>query len=141
MKHKKTIKNIVRTIIIVVIILLAAIFSLSYRITKNKDWEEDMINTIKEKTNTQENINYVNYYNNYYIYKTDNNVVVLNNEYQEVEKFKLGDLADNKDNYEIIYKTKKLMYENSIIEKNKVTYEYYDAKTYKKISSTALEKK
>lgn len=141
MKHKNTIINIIKIAIIIVIILFIAIFSLSYRITKNKDYEEDMLKTIKEKTKTQENINYVNYYNNYYIYKTDNNVVVLNNEYQEIEKFKISDLAENKNNYEIIYKTKKLMYENSIIEKNKVTYEYYDAKTYKKISSTTLEKK
>ena len=80
MKHKKTIINIVKIAIIIVIILLAVIFSLSYRITKNKDYEENILKTIKEKTKTQENINYVNYYNNYYIYKTDNNVVVRNNE-------------------------------------------------------------
>ena len=140
MKHKKAITSIIKIIAIIIVVLLTAIFSLSYRITKNKDWEENVIKTIKDKTNTQEKINYINYYNNYYIYKTDNNVVVLNNEYQEVEKFKSSDLAENKDNYELIYKTKKLMYEKSIIEKNKVTYEYYDAKTYQKISSTTLEK-
>ena len=49
-------------------------------------------------------------------------------------------LADNINNYELIYKTNKLMYENTTIKKNKVIYDYYDSKTYKKISSTTLEK-
>ena len=57
-----------------------------------------------------------------------------------LSKHIVKDLAENTNNYELIYKTNKLMYENTTIKKNKVIYDYYDTKTYKKISSTTLEK-
>ena len=46
---------------------------------------------------------------------------------------------NSKDDFELIYRTNKLMYEDTTVKDNKVTYDYYDANTYKKISSTTLE--
>lgn len=139
MKNLKTIKNIIKIIIIVIILILVGVFSLSYTITKNNNYKEEIMKNINTHYQTDEAITYANFYNNYYILTTKNNVVVLNNEYQEVEKQDLNKLAKNTNNYEIIYKTNKIMYENTITKKNKVTYEYYDAKTYKQLSSTTLE--
>jgi hypothetical protein len=140
MKNKRTITNIIRIVVIIIIIILVGVFSLSYTITKNDNYQEKLIKTISDNYQVNDSITYANLYNNYYVFTTKNNVIVLNKEYKEVEKKDINDLASNTNNYELVYKTKKLMYENTIIKKNKVIYEYYDAKTYKKISTTTLEK-
>jgi hypothetical protein len=140
MKNKRTITNIIRIVVIIIIIILVGVFSLSYTITKNDNYQEKLIKTISDNYQVDDSITYANLYNNYYVFTTKNNVIVLNKEYKEVEKKDINDLASNTNNYELVYKTKKLMYENTIIKKNKVIYEYYDAKTYKKISTTTLEK-
>ena len=134
------IKNIIRIILIVVILVLAIIFSLSYIINKNNDYQEDITKNIKEHYNVDSDITYSNAYGNYYIFTTKNNVIVLNKEYEEVLKEDINTLADNKEGYELIYKTKTLMYEKTTIQDNKVIYTYYDAKTYKELSKTELEK-
>lgn len=134
------IKNIIRIILIVVILALAIIFSLSYIINKNNDYQEDITKNIKEHYNVDGEITYSNAYGNYYIFTTKNNVIVLNKEYEEVLKEDINTLADNKEGYELIYKTKTLMYEKTTIQDNKVIYTYYDAKTYKELSKTELEK-
>jgi hypothetical protein len=140
MKNKRTITNIIRIVVIIIIIILVGVFSLSYTINKNDNYQEKLIKTISDNYQVDDSITYANLYNNYYVFTTKNNVIVLNKEYKEVEKKDINDLASNTNNYELVYKTKKLMYENTIIKKNKVIYEYYDAKTYKKIATTTLEK-
>ena len=136
----KNIKKILRIAIIVVVIILIGIFSLSYTINKNDRYKENIIKNIQNNYQVNNNITYANFYGNYYIFTTKTNVIVLTKEYQEVLKEDIKDLAENTNNYELIYKTNKLMYENTTIKKNKVIYDYYDTKTYKKISSTTLEK-
>ena len=79
-------------------------------------------------------------YGNYYIFTTKNNVIVLNKEYKEILKEDIEKISKNKDNYELIYKTNKLMYEETITKENKVTYIYYDAESLKKIKETTLER-
>lgn len=136
----KNIKKILKIAIIVIVIILIGIFSLSYAINKNDRYKENIIKNIQNNYQVNNNITYANFYGNYYIFTTNTNVIVLTKEYQEVLKEDIKYLADNINNYELIYKTNKLMYENTTIKKNKVIYDYYDAKTYKKISSTTLEK-
>ena len=81
----------------------------------------------------------INYTIFLYIFTTNSNVIVLTKEYKEVLKEDINKLAKNTNNYELIYRTNKLMYEDTTVKDNKVTYDYYDANTYKKISSTTLE--
>ena len=42
---------------------------------------------------------------------------------------------------ELIYKTNTLMYEEKILNKNTLTYKYYDAKTGKYLKETKMEQK
>lgn len=133
-------KKIFKILIVAMIVILLCIFSLSYTINKNNNYEESIAKEIKANYPITEEIQYTNYYGNYYIFTTEKQIVVLNNEFQEVKKENLDKLAENKNNYEIIYKNNKLMYEKTNLEKNKVTYEYYDATNNKKISSSILEK-
>lgn len=133
-------KKIFKILVVVIIVILLGIFSLSYTINKNNNYEENIVETIKANYHFTEEIQYTNYYANHYIFTTKKQVVVLNNQFQEVKKENLDQLAENNNNYDIIYKDNKLMYEKTILEKNKVTYEYYDATNNEKISSSILDK-
>ena len=140
MKDKKKNFHIVRIIVVILVFLLACIFSISYRINKNNDYKNNIINKVKNNYSLSEDIDYINIYGNYYIFTTNNKVYVLDNKYKEVYKEDLEKIAKNTNNYDLIYRTKKLMYEKTTIKDNKLTYEYYDSKTYKKIGTTNLER-
>ncbi len=134
------IKTVLKVIVVVIIIILISVFSLSYTINKNSNYKSSIIKDIKANYHITEPITYANYADNYYILSTKDRVIVLTKEYQEVLNEDINNLSPNSNKYELIYKTKKLMYEETILKDNKVTYNYYDAKTYKKVSSTTLEK-
>ena len=133
-KLKKFLK-IAGTIILISIVIILYI---SYAIDYNQNLSIKTKKEISQKYPTEE-INYINSYGKYYIIKTKNQVIVLSQDYQEIIKEDLSKLKENTDNLDIIYKTNKLMYEKTIIEQKKVTYEYYNALTGEKIKSTALE--
>lgn len=139
-KNLNPIKTILKVVVVIIIIVLISVFSLSYTINKNSNYKSSIIKDIKANYHVAEPITYANYADNYYIFSTKDKVIVLNKEYQEILKEDINKLSPNSNKYELIYKTKKLMYEETILKDNKVTYNYYDAKTYKKSSSTTLEK-
>ena len=80
------------------------------------------------------------YNGNYYIFTTKEKVIVLNKEFREVASEDKSQLAENKNDYQLIYKANKLMYEETILSKKAVTYKYYDSKTYKQLSKITLER-
>ncbi len=135
----KNITTVLKIIIIVIALIFIGVFSLSYTINNNNSYKESIITNIKNNYNVNGDITYANYYGNYYIFTTNSNVIVLTKEYKEVLNEDINKLAKNTNNYELIYRTNKLMYEDTTVKDNKVTYDYYDANTYKKISSTTLE--
>ena len=132
-------KKIIRVILLIVIIILGVIFSLSYTINSNKNYKDNIIKKITEHYKT-DNITYINTHGNYYIFTTKDNIIVLNKEYKEILKESIKELAENKNNYEIVYKNNKLMYENTKLKGNKIIYTYYDAKTSKYIKKIIMEK-
>lgn len=132
-------KKVIKIIIILLVLLLICILSLSYTITENNNYKERIINKVKKHYQI-DNIEYINYQDNYYIIKTKEEVIVLNKEFEEILKEKSIVLKENNNNYELVYKTNKLMYEKTTLNKNKVIYTYYDAKTNEKIKDTIMEK-
>ena len=134
-------KKVLRSILIIVIILLLGILYISFITNHNQDELNNITKSIKDNYSIKDEITYSNRYGNYYIFTTESDVYVLNNEYKEVYKKSINDLAENEDNFPIIYKTNKLMYEKTIRKKDKVVYEYYDALTGKLIKETTLERK
>ena len=95
-------KKIIKILIILVIIIIICILSLSYTINSNNNYEESITNKISKHYKTNK-ITYSNYYNNYYIFKTEEDIVVLDNKYKEVYKEKISNLKPN-NKYEILYK-------------------------------------
>ena len=140
MKNKKNLLHILKIVLVIVIIFLIGLFSFSYRISKNNDYKNRIINNIKKNYSINQDIFYANAYGQYYIFKTSDKVYVLDNNYKEVYKEEISKLANNKNNYDLIYKEKKLLYENTIHGKNNITYEYYDIHNYKQIKTIKLEK-
>ena len=134
-------KKVLRSILIIVIILIIGILYISFITNHNQDELNNITKSIKDNYSIKDEITYSNRYGNYYIFTTESDVYVLNNEYKEVCKKSINDLAENEDNFPIIYKTNKLMYEKTIRKKDKVVYEYYDALTGKLIKETILERK
>lgn len=134
-------KKVLRSILIIVIILIIGILYISFITNHNQDELNNITKSIKDNYSIKDEITYSNRYGNYYIFATESDVYVLNNEYKEVYKKSINDLAENQENLPIIYKTNKLMYEKTIRKKDKVVYEYYDALTGKLIKETTLERK
>ncbi len=132
-------KNIFRFIVIIVVIIIVGILSISYIDNHNQNTLNQITKTIQENYSVEEEITYSNQYGNYYIFTTPNYVVVLTKEFSEVLKENISLLAPNNDNYDLIYKTNQLMYEETVRDENKLTYIYYDAKTNKQIKETTLE--
>lgn len=134
-------KKVLRSILIIVIILIMGILYISYITNHNQDELNNITQNIKDNYSVKDEITYSNRYGNYYIFTTESDVYVLNNEYQKVYQKEISSLATNEENLPIIYKTNKLMYEKTIRKKDKITYEYYDALTNQLIKETTLERK
>jgi len=134
-------KKITKISIVVILLLVIIGLSMTYMVRKNDKYLDDLTASIQENYKTEEEITYSNLYGNYYVFTTKSQVIVLTKEYTEVLKEKISILDENPNQYPLIYKTNKLMYESTKIEDNQVTYEYYDALTGEKIKNTVLERK
>ena len=132
---KKVIKIIVIILLITVIISII-LFSIN---NKNNEYLTSISKDISKNYKVEEKITYSNKYGNHYILTTKKNVIVLNKEYEEILKEDIDILDDNKNNYDLIYKNNKLMYEETILKKDKLTYKYYDATNNELINETNLE--
>ena len=139
MKKRFPVRNVIRVVIIILIILLIVFFSLNYTINNNDSYLEDLSEEIGNNYQMHSNIINVNVYGGYYIVETDDEVVVLDKEYGEVFKESSSNLSANRSNYDLVYKTNKLMYEETVIKDGILTYNYYDAYNYEKINSIVLE--
>lgn len=134
-------KKVLRSILIIVIILIIGILYISYITNHNQDELNNITQNIKDNYSVKDEITYSNRYGNYYIFTTESDVYVLNNEYQKVYQKEISSLATNEENLPIIYKTNKLMYEKTIRKKDTITYQYYDALTNNPIKKVTLERK
>ena len=134
-------KKTIKVVLIIIIIFIIGVLYISYIDTNNEDYLTNITTNIKNHLNLNDEITYINQYGNYYIIKTSTDIIVLTRDYKEVFKEKTIALKDNPNNYALIYKTNKLMYENTIINGNTLTYEYYDIKTGSLIKKVTMEKK
>ena len=138
-KNKKKIKKI-RNIIILIVLAISIFLGIVYYITSRSDnYQNRLVKQVKKHYDIEEKISLINKYENNYIIITEDKVIVLNKKYKELVKENISDLATNSKKYRLIYKNNKLMYEETILKKDKVTYSYYDAKTYEIIDTVVLE--
>lgn len=132
-------KHILKILFLLLIISITIILILSNINKNNNKYLDNITKNIKENYNIKEKITYSNLYGNYYIFTTKTKVIVLNKEYEEIKKFNIDILSNNKNNYQLIYKNNKLMYEETIKKKNKIIYKYYDATNNKLIKEISVK--
>lgn len=132
-------KRIIKIIIVIIILLALYLLVLSYINNKNYDYLNNITKNIKDNYKLTEEIITINEYGNYYILTTKKNIIILNKEYEEILIKDIKILAPNPNNYAIIYKTNKIMYEETILKNNKITYKYYDATNGNLIKETTMK--
>lgn len=119
---KKLLLSVIIVLVTVIIIALIVIF---YPVIKNNHYQNKLKEDIYENTSIN-NINYLNKDNNYYILKTDEKVIVLDLNYDEVYSINISELVDS--NFDLTYRLNNLYYKEKIREKDKLTYNFYDIK-------------
>lgn len=122
-------------ICILILIIIIPLFLIIYPINKNNKYQKDLIKDIYNNTNIKE-IKYLNKYNNYYIIKTKDKVIVLDLNYEEVYNIDLSLLQSS--NLELVYRRNNLYYEKKIREDKKITYQFYDVETNDFVYETSL---
>lgn len=117
--------------IIVLVISLVLLFFLSrcYIVNKNNKYLNSIKEEIKDNYKIKKDIKYLNKTNLYYIILTTDNLIVLDNDYNEIFIEKVSKLSNYKKNYEIVYRKNKVMYESKKVSKDKIVYKYYDIYT------------
>ena len=130
-------KKILKIISIIIILFIMIYIVINNIVNTNK--LDNLIINIKNNYEINEEISYINEYNNYYIFATKTRVIVLNKEYQEILNESLNIIEDIPKNKELIYKTNKLMFEETILKENKLIYKYYDATNGEFIKETVME--
>ncbi len=132
-------KKTLKILIIPFIIILGITIYTIYLTNNNTNYIEKTLKNIKDNYQINEEITYCNEYNNYYIFTTKTKVIVLNNEYEEILNEDITNIKKRKTNQALIYKTNKLMFEETILDDNNLTYKYYDASNYELVKETVLE--
>ena len=132
-------KKTLKILSIPLIIILITISYTIYLIINNNNYLDSITKNIKDNYQINEEITYSNEYNNYYIFTTDTRVIVLNNEYTEVLNENITNIKERKDNQELIYKTNKLMFEETTTNDGKLIYKYFDASNGEFIKETIME--
>ena len=132
-------KKALKILIVPFIIILGITIYTVYLTNNNTNYLDKTLKNIKDNYQINEEITYYNEYNNYYIFTADTRVIVLNNEYTEVLNENITNIKERKDNQELIYKTNKLMFEETTTNDSKLIYKYFDASNGEFIKETIME--
>ena len=117
-------KRIIITFLSITFILLILLLYIT-----NDNYYNNISKSIKDNY-ANINLYYVNKYNDYYIFLSDENYGVLDGEYNEIMLISKSLVHDNTNNYDVIYKDNKLIYQEEVLDKDKLMINYYDIYTY-----------
>ena len=119
-------KKIIIVFILVVLVSFTCVF---YTVSKNNKYTSSIEEKVKEKYSLQEYIKYLNKSNFYYIIETNTLLILLDDNYNEVQKINTSELYSLDKPYEIVYRLNKIMYEKKEVLFTKIIYTYYDIYT------------
>lgn len=90
---------------------------------RNGDYNKKLFDDVYSNSNIK-NINYVNKSNNYYIVKNDEEIVVMDLNYDKINSVNVSDIYDS--DLDIVYRRGNIYYEEKINDKDKLIYKYYN---------------
>lgn len=123
---------------IIIILIIIAIIPLSiiiYPVIKNNNYNDKLLNDIYSNTKIKD-ITYLNKNNNYYIIKTKEKILVLDLNYEEKLSLDINKIKES--NLELVYRRNDLYYKETIKEKEKLIYNFYDVTTNELVFSTTI---
>lgn len=126
-------KKIIILLIIIILITISIFIIILIPPTKNKNYQKELLNNINKNTKLK-NITYLNKDNNYYIIRTDNKIVVLDLNYEEVYTKE----SVKESNLPLVYKRNNLYYEEKIRKNKSIKYNYYSTDDLSLIFSSAV---
>lgn len=118
-----------KIIIVFILIVLVSFTCVFYTVSKNNEYTSSIEKKVKEKYSLQEDIKYLNKSNFYYIIETNTLLILLDDNYNEVQKINTSELYSLDKPYEIVYRLNKIMYEKKEVLSTKIIYTYYDIYT------------
>lgn len=114
-----------KIIIILISLVVISFLSIAMLVSKNNKYEKSIEKQIKNNYKLEDEINYLNKYDLYYIILTTKNLIILDENYEEILKEDADIIKLNKE-YELVYRLNKVMYQKKKVLKDKIIYEYYD---------------
>lgn len=126
-----------KIIIFVIFIFVFLFFGIYFIVLFDNRYFDNVIDIISINTGIN-NIDYVNEYDGYYIVSNNEYIYLINIEYDVITKLDKGLVYDNKNNYDIVYKDKTIMYMDNYINKDKIVLEYYDIYSYELIDKVIV---
>ena len=100
-------------------------------------YSNNLVDLIKKNTDV-DNIEYVNKYDNCYLVKDSKYLYLFNSKYEEITNINLNLVYENKNNYDIVYRNKTIMYMEDNKNKEGIIYRYYDIYTYELIDEVVV---
>ncbi len=113
-------KKIIIVLIIIILIAISMFLIVLIPSIKNNNYQKELLDNIYKNTKL-DNISYLNKDNNYYIIKTENKIVVLDLNYEEVYSKE----SAIESTLPLVYKRNNLYYEEKIRKKSGLKYNYY----------------
>ena len=116
-----------------ILLLLVSIFIICFivisLIVKNDNkYMNKLISNILDNTDLLM-VEYVNYYDGYYIVRDTDKLYLFNNKYVEILSINLSLLFNKYDKYDIVYRNNALMYMSEDKNKEGIVFKYYDIYT------------
>lgn len=123
-----------KVVIIILIMIVFLIFGIIlYPVIENNKYQDILLDNIYNNTSIKD-ITYLNKDNNYYIIKSDNKVIVLDLNYEEV--YSTSNITES--NLDLTYVRNNLYYKERIREDDKLIYKYYDIETGEEVFSSLI---
>lgn len=123
-----------KVVIIIFIMIVLLIFGIIlYPIIENDKYQDSLLNNIYTNTSIKD-ITYLNKDNNYYIIKSNNKVIVLDLNYEEL--YSTNNITES--NLDLTYVRNNLYYKERIREYDKLIYKYYNVETGEEVFSSLI---
>lgn len=117
-----------RVLIVLISLLIIVFIIISFVVKNDNKYIEELEDIIIRNTDI-EKMEYVNYYDNYYMVIDDNYLYLFDNEFDLIFSVDENMLFDKYYKYDIVYRDKTLMLMDNYKNKEGIIFKYYDIYT------------
>ena len=116
-----------KKIVVIIIIIICLLFYLMVlKINSNSKYEQELLNSITKNYKIENKIISYKLDKDKYLITTSDDIIVLNDKYEEVLKIALNTICDKYHNYEFSYKNNNLFLLEKTVQNKSITYKYYN---------------